>query len=373
MRVALKKHWQRALDARWLVPCLLISGLVLTFAIAHFGLLNNYIQLVLIYVGINIILATSLNLVNGYMGEFSLAHAGFMAVGAYSSALLSMKVLPVAAHPALFHLAVLAGGLVTALLGLLVALPSFKVRGDYLAIVTLAFLMIVKSALENIDAIGGPRGISGIPRLTTLPWVFCWTVALLWLIRNFVYSCYGRGVLAIREDEIASDLMSVDTRRVKVLAFMLSAFCAGIAGALFAHLLQFISPRVFDVVKTTEILIMVYLGGIASIGGSILGAALYTLLLELLRPSTVAGLLSWLPAVVFDPLNDYFIRHLGVLRMIIMPLALVLVMLFWPRGILGLREFRGFIPRRDRRAHGAARLKGTDAHDVADSHSTRET
>ena len=373
MRVALKKHWQRALDARWLVPCLLISGLVLTFAIAHFGLLNNYIQLVLIYVGINIILATSLNLVNGYMGEFSLAHAGFMAVGAYSSALLSMKVLPVAAHPALFHLAVLAGGLVTALLGLLVALPSFKVRGDYLAIVTLAFLMIVKSALENIDAIGGPRGISGIPRLTTLPWVFCWTVALLWLIRNFVYSCYGRGVLAIREDEIASDLMSVNTRRVKVLAFMLSAFCAGIAGALFAHLLQFISPRVFDVVKTTEILIMVYLGGIASIGGSILGAALYTLLLELLRPSTVAGLLSWLPAVVFDPLNDYFIRHLGVLRMIIMPLALVLVMLFWPRGILGLREFRGFIPRRDRRAHGAARLKGTDAHDAADSHSTRET
>ena len=368
MNAALKQLWQRLLDARWLLPCLLVSGLVLAFAIPHFGLLNNYVQLVLIYVGINIILATSLNLVNGYMGEFSLAHAGFMAVGAYSSSLLTMKVLPVAAHPALFHVAVLAGGLVTALLGLLVALPSFKVRGDYLAIVTLAFLMIVKSALENIDAIGGPRGISGIPRLTTLPWVFCWTAGLVWLIRNFVYSCYGRGVLAIREDEIASDLMSVDTRRVKVLAFMLSAFCAGIAGALFAHLLQFISPRVFDVVKTTEILIMVYLGGIASIGGSILGAALYTLLLELLRPSTVAGLLSWLPAVVFDPLNDYFIRHLGVLRMIIMPLALVLVMLFWPRGILGLREFRGFIPRRDRRAHGAARLKGTDAHDAADSH-----
>ena len=368
MSVALKQQWQRLLDARWLVPCLLVSGLALAFAIPYFGLLNNYVQLVLIYVGINIILATSLNLVNGYMGEFSLAHAGFMAVGAYSSALLSMKVLPVAAHPALFHVAVLAGGLVTALLGLLVALPSFKVRGDYLAIVTLAFLMIVKSALENIDAIGGPRGIFGIPRLTTLPWVFCWAAGLVWLIRNFVYSCYGRGVLAIREDEIASDLMSVDTRRVKVLAFMLSAFCAGIAGALFAHLLQFISPRVFDIVKTTEILIMVYLGGIASIGGSILGAALYTVLLELLRPSTVAALLAWLPAVVFDPLNYYFIRHLGVLRMIIMPLALVLVMLFWPRGILGLREFRGFIPQRDRRAHGAAMLQGTSTHDSADGH-----
>jgi branched-chain amino acid transport system permease protein len=349
------------MDWRGLLPLLLVGGLVLALAIPHFRLLNNYVQLVLIYVGINIILATSLNLVNGYMGEFSLAHAGFMAVGAYSSALLSMKVLPVAAHPALFHLAVLAGGLVTAVLGLLVALPSFKVRGDYLAIITLAFLMIIKSALENIDAVGGPRGMSGIPRLTTLPSVFCWTAALVWLLRNFVYSSYGRGVLAIREDEIASDLMSVDTRRVKVLAFMLSAFCAGIAGALFAHLLQFISPRVFDIVKTTEILIMVYLGGIASIGGSILGATLYTLLLELLRPSTVAALLCWLPAVVFNPLNEYFIRHLGVLRMIIMPLALVLVMLYWPRGILGMREFRGFIPLRDRLAHATGRPRKTDA------------
>ena len=360
MSAALLKHWQRAMDWRWLLPVLLAGGLVVAFAIPHFRLLNNYVQLVLICVGINIILATSLNLVNGYMGEFSLAHAGFMAVGAYSSALLSMKVLPVVTHPALFHLAVLAGGLVTALLGLLVALPSFKVRGDYLAIITLAFLMIVKSALENIDAVGGPRGISGIPRLTTLPWVFCWTVALVWLIRNFVYSSYGRGVLAIREDEIASDLMSVDTRRVKILAFMLSAFCAGIAGALFAHLLQFISPRVFDIVKTTEILIMVYLGGIASIGGSILGATLYTVLLELLRPSTVAALLSWLPAVVFNPLNEYFIRHLGMLRMIIMPLALVMVMLYWPRGILGMREFRGFIPLGDRWPPPAVRPRGAD-------------
>jgi branched-chain amino acid transport system permease protein len=184
--------------------------------------------------------------------------------------------------------------------------------------------------------------------------------ALVWLLRNFVYSSYGRDVLAIREDEIASDLTSVDTRRVKILAFMLSAFCAGIAGALFAHLLQFISPRVFDIVKTTEILIMVYLGGIASIGGSILGAVLYTVLLELLRPSTVAALLAWLPAVVFNPLNEYFIRHLGMLRMIIMPLMLVLVMLYWPRGILGMREFRGFIPQRDRRAHAAAGPRGTD-------------
>jgi branched-chain amino acid transport system permease protein len=256
-----------------------------------------------------------------------------------------------AAYPGLFPLAVLAGGLAAAFMGLIVAIPSFKVRGDYLAIITLAFLMIVKSVIENIDYIGGPRGIPGIKKLTTLPWVFFWVVVSVWVVRNFVYSKYGRGVLSIREDEIASDLMSVNTRRVKFLAFMTSSFFAGIAGALFAHLLQFISPRVFDIIKTTDILIMVYLGGIASITGSIIGATLYTVLLEILRPSTVAGLLSWLPAMVFDPLNEYFIRHLGVWRMVIMPLLLVLVMLYWPRGIMGLREFRGFIPRRDREAH----------------------
>ncbi len=295
---------------------------VLAFAIPEYNLLNIYVQLILMYVGINIILAVSLNLVNGYMGEFSLAHAGFMAVGAYTAALLTMKVLPSGRLiRCLFPCAVLAGGLAAALLGLIVAVPSFKVRGDYLAIITLAFLMIVKSVIENIDFIGGPRGIPGIMRLTTLPWVFFWTVASVWMIRNFVYSKYGRGVLSIREDEIASDLMSVNTRRVKFLAFMLSSFCAGIAGALFAHLLQFISPRVFDIIKSTDILIMVYLGGIASIGGSILGATLYTVLLEMLRPSTMAALLSWLPSLVFDPLNEHFISHLGVWRMVIMPLA----------------------------------------------------
>jgi len=365
---ALQQHWQRLVDRPWLMPLLLVSGLALAFAIPQFNLFNNYVQMLLMYVGINIILATSLNLVNGYMGEFSLAHAGFMAVGAYTSTLLTMHVLPPYAHAALFPLAVLAAGAATSLMGLLVAIPSFKVRGDYLAIITLAFLMIVKSALENIDAIGGPRGIPGIPRLTSVPWVFVWTVALVWLTRNFVYSRYGRGVLAIREDEIASDLMSVDTRRVKILAFMLSAFCAGVAGALFAHLLQFISPRVFDIVKTTEVLIMVYLGGIASIGGSILGATVYTLLLEVLRPSTVASLLSWLPSGLFDPLNKHVISHLGVLRMIIMPLLLVLVMLYWPRGIMGKREFRGFIPRRDKVAHRPESKTGSASdHGIADS------
>ena len=230
MKTVWNVGWEWLIAQRWLLPVLIAVGFVLAFAIPEYNLFNKYVQLVMMYVGINIILTVSLNLVNGYMGEFSLAHAGVMAVGAYTAALLTQKVLPVAAYPGLFPLAVLAGGLMAALLGLIVAVPSFKVRGDYLAIITLAFLMIVKSVIENIDYIGGPRGIPGIKRLTTLPWVFFWVVATVWVVRNFVYSKYGRGVLSIREDEIASDLMSVNTQRVKFLAFMVSSFFAGIAG-----------------------------------------------------------------------------------------------------------------------------------------------
>jgi branched-chain amino acid transport system permease protein len=201
----------------------------------------------------------------------------------------------------------------------LVSVPSFKTRGDYLAIVTLAFNMIVKSVIENIEAIGGPRGIPGIDKLTTLPWTFFWTVLAILVIRNFVYSNFGRGVQSIREDEIASDLMGVNTNKVKLLAFVLSSFFAGVAGALFAHVLQFISPKVFDIIKSTDVLIMVYLGGIGSITGSILGATVYTVLLEVLRP-------------------------FGMWRMVLMPLMLVLLMIFRPRGIMGMREFRWLIP-----------------------------
>ena len=185
--------------------------------------------------------------------------------------------------------------------------------------------------------------------------VFAWTVAVVWLIRNFVYSRYGRGVQAIREDEIASDLMSVDTRRVKILAFMLSSFCAGIAGALFAHLLQFISPRVFDIVKTTEVLIMVYLGGIASIGGSILGAASTRCCSN---PAAVdcSVLAVMLPPGLFDPST---VRHqpLGILRMISC-LCCSTGDDFGP-GIMGKREFRMFIPRREGKHIGRNQVSGT--------------
>ncbi len=309
----------RGRTKKYVGPLLFLVGLALSFAIPRFGLLDEYVQLVIMFMGINIILCVSLNLVNGYMGEFSVGHAGFMAVGAYVSSVLTVKVFPAAQAAGLFPLAVIAGGFSAALVGLVVAIPSFKTRGDYLAIVTLAFNMIVKSAIENIEAVGGPRGFMGMAKLSTLPWIFFWTVVTLWVIRNFVYSNFGRGVLAIREDEMICDLMGVNTRQVKVLMFALSSFFAGVAGALYAHLLPFITPRAFDILKSTDILIMVYLGGVGSIAGSILGAGIYTVLMEVLRP-------------------------LEIWRMVLMPLMLVFLMLYRPRGIMGLRELRWFVP-----------------------------
>jgi branched-chain amino acid transport system permease protein len=324
------------LDKRWPMPSLLAVGFVLSFLVPWFDLLDQYVQLIIMYVGINIILAVSLNLINGYMGEFSVGHAGFMAVGAYVSSVLTVKIFPALWAAWCFPAAVLAGGLAAALVGLIVAFPSFHTRGDYLAIVTLAFGMIVKSILENIEWVGGPRGFLGMEKLTTLPWVFFWTCLSIWVIRNLVYSKFGRGVLAIREDEIAGDLMGVHTRQVKILAFVVSSFFAGIAGALFAHLLQFINPRVFDIIKSTDILIMVYLGGVGSLAGSILGAAIYTILLELFRP-------------------------MGVWRMVFMPLVLVLLMIYRPQGIMGLREFGWFVPFKDLRLNMPWMSKKGDA------------
>ncbi|MEO5358234.1 MAG: branched-chain amino acid ABC transporter permease [Nitrospirae bacterium YQR-1] len=300
-------------------PVILLAGCTLSYSAGNFNLLDRYIELIVMYIGINLILTLSLNLVNGYMGEFSVGHAGFMAIGAYTSSILTVTVFSLSMGAWIFPLAVIAGGLLSAMAGLIVSIPSFKTRGDYLAIVTLAFNMIVKSIIENVDFLGGPRGYLGIAKLTSLMWVFFFSFMALWVIRNFVYSNYGRGMVSIREDETAALLMGVDTKKVKILTFMLSSFFAGVAGALYAHLLQFISPKSFDIIKSTEILIMVYLGGIGSIAGSVLGATVYTILIELLRP-------------------------MGIWRMVIMPLVLVLLMIFRPKGITGLREFKWFIP-----------------------------
>lgn len=328
----------KALDQSATLPAFVLLGLLLSWGAQNLGMVNPYWQLVLITVGINIILATSLNVVNGAMGEFSVGHAGFMALGAYTASLLTVKVIPASLVKFSFPLAILAGGLLAAVVGLGLAVLSFRTRGDYLAIVTLAFNMIVKSSLENVESVGGPRGFLGMPKLTSITWTFVFVVTCVWVIRNLLNSRFGRGVLAIREDELAANLMGVNTRQAKALAFAVSSFFAGVAGGLYAHLLQFINPRMFDIIKSTDVLVMIYLGGVGSMTGSILGATVFTLLLELLRP-------------------------LGMARLVVMPLLLVVLMIFRPRGLAGLHEPRWLLPLRERvlrhRLRKAAEAAGT--------------
>lgn len=331
---------------RWGVPLILLLIFPLTIFLPRSGIINPYIDLVLKYIGINIILTISLNLVNGYMGEFSVGHAGFMAIGAYVASILTVWVFPPSLEAVLFPVALLAGGAAAGLAGLGIAFPSFRTRGDYLAIVTLAFNMIIKSVLENLEVLGGPRGFMGMTKLTTLWWVYLLVILVVYLARNYVYSSFGRGVLSIREDETASELVSVNTRQVKVLTFVFSAFLAGLAGGLFAHELQFINPRSFTILKSTDMLVMVYLGGIGSLGGSILGATVFTVVMEGLRS---------------------VLQFLGISqewRLVVAPLMLILLMLFRPRGIMGLREFRFLLPPQERSeairaAREAARTKAT--------------
>jgi len=316
--------------------------LVLTTGATTFGLLDAYYQLVLMFIGVNIILSASLNLINGYMGEFSCGHAGFMAVGAYVSSVLSVwlftkdgKLGAALLSPDLavylFPAILLAGTVAAALAGLLVAIPSFRTRGDYLAIITLAVNYIVKSIIENTEAVGGARGFMGMKKVVDamteaadLPWMMIWvmigTVFTLLVIRRFVSSTYGKGIVAIRDDEIAAELMSVNTRRLKMVAFMLSSGLAGLAGGLFAHILGYINPGSFTIMKSTECLVMVYLGGMGSLSGSVLSAVGFTLLLELLRP-------------------------LELIKWVVIPFMLILLMLFRPEGIMGSRELSDLFPR----------------------------
>ncbi|ROQ93210.1 branched-chain amino acid ABC transporter permease [Desulfosoma caldarium] len=304
--------------------------------------LTPYVQLVVMFIGINIILSSSLNLINGYMGEFSCGHAGFMAVGAYVASILNVwlftshkvfgpALLSPSAAVYLFPVTLFAGGVAAALAGLLVAFPSFRTRGDYLAIITLAVNYIVKSSVENIQAIGGARGfmgmrkvIEGMEAVWNIPWVMLWilvcTGLTVWVLHRFVSSSYGKGIVAIRDDEIAAEIMGVNTRRMKLMAFMLSSGLAGIAGGLFAHILGYINPGTFTIMKSTEVMVMVYLGGMGSLSGSVLSAVAFTLILELLRP-------------------------LQVIKWVVIPLLLILLMLLRPEGFLGNRELTDVFPR----------------------------
>ena len=300
----------------------LLCGFAAALGCDVFGICDPYVAQIVMYMGINIILTVSLNLVNGYMGEFSVGHAAFMAIGAYTASFFSLSIFPPGLSAnVLFPVSLLAGALTAGIVGFLVAIPAFKARDDYLAIITLALIMIVKSLFENLPWFGGPQGYSGIPKATNLSWIFvCATVAVV-VVRNVVSSAFGRGIIAVRDDEVAANLVSVNTKHVKVLAFALSAALAGIAGGLFAHLIQFINPRTFSIVKSTDILLMLYLGGSGTIAGSITGAVIWTVLLEALR-------------------------FFGVWRFVVAPVLLIALMIYRPLGIMGGKEWKWLQPRR---------------------------
>ena len=300
--------------------------LALMYATLHIWAgMSDYRLITLDLTLIAVLFTLSLNIINGYMGEFSCSHPGFMAIGAYMSSLFTVglfvddKVLGKALVSLpmdylTFPLALIVGGVAAAIGALIIAIPSFKTRGDYLAIISLAFLFIIKSLFENLQALGGARGISGQPDWASLPVIFCVVVIGIWMINNFVTSTMGKALNAVRDDESAAEAMTVNTREAKMTAFLVGAFWAGVAGGLLAHVLRYINPAMFGVQKLAEVLAMVYFGGLNSVYGSIVGAVSISLLGEALRP-------------------------LEILKWIFIPLLLILVMIYRPTGLVAFRDF----------------------------------
>lgn len=298
---------------------------LLYLALSYWTDLSDYRLVVLKLTMIAVMLTLSINIINGYMGEFSCSHPGFMALGAYGASAVTLcffcndrmfgdAIIPTFIGPFLFPVALIIGGLVASVAALIVAIPSFRTRGDYLAIISLAFMFIVKSFLENMEWLGGPRGISSQPNWATLPVVFIWMIICIWTINNFVRSILGKALNAVRDNEVAADAMTVNTRRTKVVAFMLGAFWAGVAGGLFAHVMRYVNPGTFGIQRLAEILAMVYFGGLNSVVGSVFGAVSINLISEMLRP-------------------------LEIYKWIVIPLILILVMIYRPSGLLAFREF----------------------------------
>ncbi|MFI5262924.1 MAG: branched-chain amino acid ABC transporter permease [Candidatus Kapaibacterium sp.] len=294
------------------------------------GAMDPYYLTVIIFIGINITMATSLNLINGFTGQFSLGHAGFMGVGAYVAAIISTFL---TTHGMsgdgvsgiiVLGVALLGGGLFAALTGLAVGIPSLRLKGDYLAIVTLGFNEIIRVIIQNVDFkiagthyVGGARGFA-VPQLATFLWVYGIALVVIYFVENVINSTYGRGFLAVRDDEVAAEAMGINTTRFKVKAFVIGAFFAGIGGGLFSHYIQYITPDNFTFLKSIEIVVMVILGGMGSTYGVILAAIILTILPEALRE-----------------FSEY--------RMIIYSLLLIMLMIARPQGLFGNASIKKFL------------------------------
>jgi branched-chain amino acid transport system permease protein len=314
----------------------LLGAIALSFLVSLAGdRINPYWLYIGYDIGISIIMAVSLNLINGYTGQFSLGHAGFMAVGGYTAAVITNQFGQLNAFAAngIFAAALLAGGLAAAVAGLLVGIPTLRLRGDYLAIVTLGFGEIIRVILQNMNAVGGARGLSVMHGWTNSFWTFGLVAVTIYVVASLVNSTYGRGFIAVRDDEIAAEAMGINTTKYKVTAFVVGAFFAGIAGGLYAHSKQFLTPNGFGFMQSITFVVMVILGGMGNTVGVILAAILLTLLPEGLR--FLSGI-EHLPGLSASrPLS-----WIGDTRMIIYSLLLIVLMLTRPQGLFSLRKRR---------------------------------
>ena len=291
--------------------CLEVLFLAALFTLVQYftttGLLGQYYQINLASMCINIILSVSLNLINGFTGQLSLGHAGFMAMGAYASVIMTEML----GQP--FIVGLVAACLAAAMGGFIIGVPTLRLKGDYLAIATLALGEIIRVTLQNIDYVNGPAGILGITKLATWPWMFGATVLTILVVVNLINSSYGRAIISVREDEVASELMGINTTKYKVIAFVIGAMLAGLAGALYAHFFYIIKPDTFNFLKSFDILVMVVLGGLGSTTGAIIAAMFITVLTAVLQS---------FPAI----------------RMILYALILIIVMIYRPQGLMGSKE-----------------------------------
>lgn len=279
------------------------------------NVINRYYQGIIVFICINVIVASSLNLTLGFLGQLALGHAGFMAVGAYASALLSIYLksmeLPVWIH---LTIALLFGGIIAGIIGYLIGLPALRLRGDYLAIITLGFGEIIRVIINNLKFTGGAQGLTGIPRLSNFTNAYWIAVITLVLLYALLRSRHGRAILSIREDEIAAEAVGINTVKFKAMGFTISAFFAGIGGGLFAHYMAYLDPAIFNFMKSVEIVVMVVLGGMGSLTGTIIAAGVLTSLPELLR-------------------------EFAEYRLLIYSFVLIVMMIFRPQGLFGTAEF----------------------------------
>lgn len=300
---------KRNLKANLIWFLIMAGGFIAIDALEFTGIVNVFMENAFVTVGINIILALGLNLIIGFTGQFSLGHAGFMAIGAYATGIITQQV----DSQLGFWLSIVVGVVIAVVAAIVIGVPTLRLRGDYLAIATMGAAEIIRVIINNLKITNGPAGLFNIPQYATWPVVYIVMCITAIMIANFVHSRAGRAVLSVREDDIAAEAMGINTTKWKLAAFVFGAATAAIGGSLHASYIQTITPSEFGIMNSIAILIIVVLGGSGSLTGSVVAAI-------------VLGII------------DTVLQNFGTLRMVIYAVALILLMVFKPGGLLGRWE-----------------------------------